>query len=34
MEQLVILWTNNNKEVFQNMIAMYAINSIREGWLK
>jgi hypothetical protein len=34
MEQLVILWTNNNKEVFQNMIAMYAINSIKEGWLK
>lgn len=34
MEQLVILWTNDNKELFNNMIAMYAINSIKEGWWK
>jgi hypothetical protein len=34
MEHLVILWTNNNKEVFANMIAMYAINAIKEDWWK
>jgi len=32
MEHLVILWTNDNKEVFTNMVAMYAINAIKEGW--
>ncbi len=32
MEKLNILWTTDNKDTVFNMISMYAINSIRNGW--
>lgn len=32
MEQLNILWTSNDKDTFQKMVAMYAKNSINNGW--
>jgi hypothetical protein len=32
MDHLYLLWTNNNKEVFLNMLAMYALNSKKEAW--
>lgn len=32
MEQLNILWTSNDKDIFMNMVAMYSRNSIKSGW--
>lgn len=32
MEQLNILWTTNDKETFENMIAMYSLNSMKSNW--
>ncbi|MGQ1910744.1 DsrE family protein [Marinifilum sp. RC60d5] len=32
MEKLHILWTSNDKDTFKNMISMYSINSIKNGW--
>jgi len=34
MDKLNILWTTDNKEVFLNMLSMYAINSKKEEWWK
>ena len=33
-EELLILWTNNNKETAINMVFMYAENSILKSWWK
>lgn len=32
MEKLNILWTSNDKETFKNMISMYSLNSMKNGW--
>ena len=32
MEKLYILWTSSDKETFKNMISMYSLNSIKNGW--
>lgn len=32
MSKLNILWTTDNKEVFFNVVAMYAINGKNENW--
>lgn len=34
MEKLNILWTTDNKDTIFNMLSMYAINSLKEGWWK
>lgn len=34
MDTLHILWTSRDKEVFLNMVGMYALNSKRLGWWK
>lgn len=34
MDKLNILWTTDNKDTIFNMLSMYAINSIKEGWWK
>lgn len=31
-KELNILWTSDNKETVKNMIAMYAINALRNEW--
>ncbi len=32
MEKLNILWTTNDKDTFESMIAMYSLNSMKSGW--
>jgi hypothetical protein len=32
MDKLNILWLTDNKDIFFNMISMYAINSRLNGW--
>ena len=32
MEKLNILWTSNDKDTFLSMIAMYSLNSMKNGW--
>jgi len=32
MNKLNILWTSDNPETAQHMIAMYAINALKKGW--
>jgi hypothetical protein len=32
MKKLHILWTNDNKESFLEMVALYAFNSKKNGW--
>jgi hypothetical protein len=32
MNKLNILWTTDNKDTFQHMLVMYAINSKANGW--
>ena len=32
MEKLNILWTTTNKDTIINMISMYSVNSINQGW--
>ena len=32
MDRLHILWTSNDKESFKNMISMYSLNSLKNGW--
>lgn len=32
MEALTILWTTDNKNTFFNLVNMYAVNSLKQGW--
>lgn len=32
MEELFILWTNNNRDTAENMVFMYAQNALKRGW--
>ncbi len=32
MNKLNILWSTENKEVFFNLVAMYALNAKKENW--
>jgi hypothetical protein len=34
MSKLNILWTSDNAETAQHMIAMYATNALRKGWFE
>ena len=34
MEELIVLWTSGDREVALEMVFMYILNSMRNGWWK